>query len=420
MTARLRRLLISADLCEGASSCSPEVGNSKSLQRHEGCLGFALILCIIPVFIISTNAASENLAARPIPEPSAQWDVQDLGEGSDYDFNEIVFSDASHGWVMGWGVLLSTDDGGVTWDIELETRTLRGLSLVGSTEIWVGGSGRILHTVDGGGSWNTTIGPTTKPTNLAFLNSTHGIAGDVDGLFRTTDGGNTWQDITMVSGHDIPYDFHLTPTTVRVASRLGIFRSDDWGNNWYTEYDGYANALDFLSEEEAWSINGANSYTYFDGNHWTDQEDVHQLGVSSIAYSYDIDFVDSSHGWVAGLSPSIAYTPDGGKTWYEQLDGPSLKSVCFLNETHGWAAGWNGIVARTTTGDLLGPRLYTGIFLQSSFSFGGRLIPYSSLLFGGIVTVVYSIPVTVWIAHGRIKRRGEKDDEPEEYDPFVL
>ena len=381
-----------------------------SHQRNHGYLKWILILSILPVFIIPTIATTNWLASRTVPGPLAQWEVQDLGgSGGAYDFNEIAFVNSTHGWVIGWGVLLNTNDGGDTWNIVFEERTLRGLSLVSPTDIWVGGPGRLHHSIDGGFSWNTIEGPTEGPTNIKFFNSTHGFAGDVDTLFRSTDGGISWQDVTRESGFYIPEDFHLTSTTVRIATHRGIFRSDDWGENWHTEFDGRANAMDFISDEEAWSINGANSYTYFNGQYWTDLEDIHRIGVSYTPYSRDVDFIDSNNGWVVGIRPSVAYTPDGGITWYEQewydveFDAPFFKSVFFLNETHGWAAGTDGIVASTTTGNLLGRQLYSG-FLLTSFASGGRLIPYTSLFVGVIVTTIYLTSLLVWIRN-RYRRR---------------
>ncbi|TFH01404.1 MAG: hypothetical protein E4H14_18620 [Candidatus Thorarchaeota archaeon] len=380
------------------------MGDLTSRQKSHGNLKWILILSILTVFIVSTIITTDWLASGAVQGPFAEWETQDLGDnGGAYDFNEIVFVNSTHGWVIGWGILLNTNDSGDTWNIVIEERTLRGLSLISLTDIWVGGSGHLYHSIDGGASWNTIEGPTEGPTNLAFFNSTHGFAGDVDKLFRTTDGGVSWDDVTMQSGHYIPSDFQLTATTVRIASWTGIFRSDDWGETWYTEFDGRADAIDFISDDEGWSMNGANSYMYFNGEHWVDLEDIHRIGVSSLAYSRDVDFIDSNNGWVVGLSPSVAYTPDGGHTWYSQewygfdVRGPLLKSVFFLNETHGWAAGSYGIIASTTTGNLLGEQLYSGFFLTTPLSSGGRLIPYTSLFVGVVVTAIYLTLLLVWI-----------------------
>jgi photosystem II stability/assembly factor-like uncharacterized protein len=387
-----------------------EAGDSNLHQRSHDYSKGILILCIIPIFMLSTFATSVWLASGSIQEPFAQWEIRDLSNFTDYDFTEIDFVNTTHGWLLGWDILLNTIDGGETWCTQLEGSSLHGLSIVNPNEIWVGGSGKLFHSNNSGTSWATIHGPTDLPTNVEFFNSTHGIVGDINELFLTEDGGNTWQNITRDSGQDFPKDFHLTSSSVWIASRLGIIRSDDWGNNWRVEYDGYAGAIDFITEEDAWAINWDNSFAHYNGEYWADLKDIHRLGASSLSFSFDIDFIDSNHGWVVGMTPSVAYTPDGGKTWYEQewydedYIMPLFRSVHFLNETHGWVAGRNGIVARTTNGNLLGERLYSGLFLENLIGGGGTLIPYSSLFVGALTTGVYSV-IVVWTRYSR-KRKG--------------
>jgi photosystem II stability/assembly factor-like uncharacterized protein len=370
-----------------------------------------LILGILPVFIISTNAATNVLASRPVADSFAEWELLDTGLDDDYNFNEILFLNSTHGWVVGWGghapvrgVLLNTSDSGDTWYTQLQSEySLRGLTIVDSTDIWVGGSGLLFHSLDGGSTWTNASGPTELPTNVEFYNSTHGIAGDVRGMYRTTDGGNTWQNITMASSHDFPDDFHLTSRTIRIASGDGIIRSDDWGDHWQVELTGNVRAMDFITEEEAWAINWDSTFSYFSGDQWSNMPRVGRLRALSSSRFYDIDFVDSNHGWAVGKLPSVAYTPDGGKTWYEQewyneeILVHSFMSVDFINETHGWAAGWEGVITRTQTGSHLGPRLYLGLFISHPIRFGGVLIPYFSLLVGAVITVIYSSGIGMWI-----------------------
>jgi photosystem II stability/assembly factor-like uncharacterized protein len=74
-------------------------------------------------------------------------------------YNDIVFVDALHGWVVGGGAILATTDGGQTW-----TEQATGLGTMRSID---------------------------------FLDGKRGFAGNLDGvLYETKDGGATWKDIS--------------------------------------------------------------------------------------------------------------------------------------------------------------------------------------------------------------------------------
>ena len=62
-----------------------------------------------------------------------------------------------------------------------------------------------------------------------------------------------------------------------------------------------------------------------------------------------IQFVDASHGWVAGNGRILA-TSDGGHSWTRQYAGPAaLYQVDFTDAAHGWAVGKDALL-RTTDG----------------------------------------------------------------------
>jgi len=52
-------------------------------------------------------------------------------------------------------------------------------------------------------------------------------------VFRTIDGGTTWQDITANLPLAPVNDIVIVGTALVVASDLGVFASDDGGRQWY-------------------------------------------------------------------------------------------------------------------------------------------------------------------------------------------
>ena len=211
------------------------------------------------------------------------WEIiysEDLGEGR---FRDIKFLNKNIGFVVGGkgsfgstGVLLKTEDGGETWQqASLNSLpTLTHISIANEQNIWICGfGGTILSTKDMGLTWkkrNLNISPSPSLTTIQFVDKYNGWVGSRDdwlGFYRTTDGGNTW-----------------------------IRRS-----------------------KESLLILGVN--TFF--------------------------FIDVLNGWLGtfpGAGPyAIAQTTDGGQTWKflpEDMNVRDITSFCFINKDLGWAVGW--------------------------------------------------------------------------------
>ncbi|UOQ52782.1 YCF48-related protein [Hymenobacter cellulosivorans] len=142
---------------------------------------------------------------------------------ADRSLNYLGFFDASHGLCLGDAdngdrlVLFTTTDGGTTWtanqnlplltDQEYLTSVSRP-AIVGN-HIWVATTAsRVFHSADRGLSWSVSELPAAAftpngPRALAFADAQHGLAlfSRTDGftdnapLYRTTDGGATWQAV---------------------------------------------------------------------------------------------------------------------------------------------------------------------------------------------------------------------------------
>lgn len=58
----------------------------------------------------------------------------------------------------------------------------------------------------------------------------------------------------------------------------------------------------------------------------------------SLAWFYDIYFLDANKGWIAGSNGELLATKDGGKTWIKQqiFTRDNVKEVHFIDEKNGW------------------------------------------------------------------------------------
>ena len=365
-------------------------------------------ICFI-IFILSTGITSLLSVSTPIGHPTAKWESVPISSEyyDDGGFYDVVFYNATHGWLLSVYAVLHTTDGGNSWNPILGpvTRWLyHDLSVVTPLDIWVTG-GHLYHTLDGGLTWQDVYTPEIGVAKIAFYNATHGLVGDVDRVYRTIDGGITWTNSINWSSHgNMLNEFYVTASSVRVATLSGLYNSDDWGLTWSRLDSRDIRSFSFISEDEGW-IAHRNTISQFTDGTIIDLPRVVGLSIPTNSYYYDVDFIDTEHGWIVGIGPAVIYTPDGGRSWYQQ-DCPdyALRSVDSINQTHVWAAGWRGALVKTTTGDSLGPRLIDGIIIISPFNGGGFSIPYISLIVGVTSTVGFIFLIVI-----RKKQRLERN-----------
>ncbi len=82
-------------------------------------------------------------------------------------------------------------------------------------------------------------------------------------------------------------------------------------------------------------------------NNWTKIES----GVSEKLY--DVDFIDSQHGWIVGDAGIILHTENGGDSWERQtcLTEDLLWTVDFVDNKNGWICSRNSILKTTNGGE---------------------------------------------------------------------
>jgi photosystem II stability/assembly factor-like uncharacterized protein len=165
------------------------------------------------------------------------WTSQLYESGYYYDpigpFNDVCFTDANHGWVVGdYGAVFYTSNGGVNW-IEQDSGVDSELFGVAFTDLnngWaVGEEGTVISTIDGGATWsNYSLGTTDYLNSICF-----------------TDANNGW-----IAGGDY-YPFHGT-----------IFHTDDGGTTWSLqdpgtgEFEYILNDIWFVSDSMGWAAGG--------------------------------------------------------------------------------------------------------------------------------------------------------------------
>lgn len=155
------------------------------------------------------------------------------------------------------------------------------------------------------------------------------MASDAGGVWRSTDGGQTWQasDLQAKQVNSVCNGGSALPNTFFASTRTGLYRSDDQGQTWSVVTGGMSSA-----------------YVLLTGVHWTDP-DILIAGLSSNqgirrstdggatwssvglnqgylkGYGFCINHPDTMFIAMSGLSNSVYRSCDAGATW--TVVGPS-------------------------------------------------------------------------------------------------
>jgi hypothetical protein len=136
----------------------------------------------------------------------ATWQRQYSGPAK---LDQIDFIDATHGWAVGTNELLTTDDGGATWttlpepcgyiqSVHFVTPHL-GYAIAAGSDIRLDGGvpvpvtgGMLLKTTDGGREWLPVRSAPARAQSVCFTSAANGFLGTAGKLWRSTDGGSHW------------------------------------------------------------------------------------------------------------------------------------------------------------------------------------------------------------------------------------
>ena len=167
------------------------------------------------------------------------------------------------------------------------------------------------------------------------------IVGDLGTMLKTTDGGSSWEVVTLDTEINLNSLYFLSEHTGFAVGDNGlILTTTDGGNNWESSYDEsgvHFYSVYFSSTETGW-IGGDNCTvlkTTDSGKSWKNAN----IGLRCAPYS--IHFYSESHGWMTGTAGdgNILRTTDGGETWESKhLDNRMYYSIFDVSETTAFAA----------------------------------------------------------------------------------
>jgi len=269
------------------------------------------------------------------------WFRQNLG-GPKFA-SRIQFLDTTHGFSSGGtAMLLVTDDGGWTWRQDFfppdpfpaETVDFQGLSFVDTQIGWLA-AGRYPEL-------DTLGNPTRFTRGQGYIAK---VTASGDTFIHELLHKDTVYDFYDVHFGDDQYGWVVGGEDSTMAAV--VLQTTNGGTDWFRQdvpaQARFLRAVDFVDRQRGWACgrNGTIIRTTDGGANWHYQQAVSDTTL------FDIDFVDSLRGMIAGNS-IIMSTTDGGEQWVRCFGGveegrqtPEARRMTLdirPNPARGWAA----------------------------------------------------------------------------------
>lgn len=252
------------------------------------------------------------------------------------------------------GVWLSTNAGASWVYTQLSTSALQSFYFFdANTGFVAGGGGKIFKTTDGGSNWTNVSTAVSNPyysiyfqdVNTGFLGSSNGT------LFRTTNGGANYNSVSFnINSGQSTYDIHFFDANNGIISgSTGTFyKTTNNGLNWTSigEPNSLLNAIQFVNASTGYTT-GERRFqkTTNAGASW---QSIGFIDLNTTS----MDFPSASTGYVGGTAGNMRKSTDGGNSWSFLTTGLSgfVTAIDFVNTTTGFAGTSNANMKKTTTG----------------------------------------------------------------------
>ncbi len=287
------------------------------------------------------------------------WSTQTTG-GADY-LKKSYFLDENTGFAFGgptYSEVIKTTNGGTTWQsVSQESYIAYSMHFINAlTGVYGCADGRVYRTVDGGNTWNYALCPSSLDIlSIKFIDANTGYGFGTGSVYiKTTDGGMNWDEFPIGAGSVSQYfDAEVTANgNLHAVGNYGaMIRSTNSGSTFVSQPYVTQHSIcdiEFIDQNTGYAVAGFGEgdilKTTNAGETWVSQVSSYTLPL------YGISFTSAETGYLAG-SINIKKTTNGGTSWanvYTSTTNEIFGDIFFTNVNTGYAVGSYGKLLKTT------------------------------------------------------------------------
>lgn len=324
------------------------------MKRLLSSLG-AMLLALVLTGCVSTG----------LPKASASpWQPVDIHTKSNP--LDLAFTDSRHGFLVGSNrLILETNDGGASWQeraLELpaeENFRLISVDFSGDEGWIVGQPGLLLHSTDSGQNWSRLFLDTKLPGEpylvTALGRNSAELATNVGAVYRTGDGGNSWQaEVEDAAGAVRDLRRSDDGRYVSVSGLGNFFATWNPGEAVWTPHQRVSSqrlqAMGFQPDGNLWMVARGAQLRFSDPSGDADTWGKAIVPITN-GYGYlDLAWDPSGAIWTGGGSGTLLVSQDNGKTWQRDPVGAeqptNFTRIAFLEGGKGFVMGERGSLLR--------------------------------------------------------------------------
>lgn len=192
------------------------------------------------------------------------WTPQQIGTSATEALRKVQFADTLTGWISGDSTLLRTVDGGRTWQRLPRPDGMREVQFTSARNGWAVRGYEVLRTDDGGGTWRavSSVYAEAEIERLWFASDSVGWKLHRGALQATRDSGRTWTPRPLPGGRYIRQMRFLDERTGFAVGVGGVvYRTADGGVSWQREsMPTRRDLFDVaIAGERAWAVGAGNA-----------------------------------------------------------------------------------------------------------------------------------------------------------------